>query len=203
MTQVPLLGQVAVVARFGFIDGYPMQPRYPLDLRSSNWGASTLIRTVDRDSWRHAYGVATGAASEGAVSLGAVWTRSAAPGLVELHVDGLGRVSSDLLEDRAAQHRLRAVGRWVGAPLTWTSGKPKLWAMRAAASRARAIGTRAATRPIAAAPGRPGRLRCESGPDRIALFSASHRRRPGGCSHPHKRGRIPTRFRARGCAGRH
>jgi len=41
LTQVPLLGQVAVVARFAFPDGYPVHQLYPLDLRSSTWGAST------------------------------------------------------------------------------------------------------------------------------------------------------------------
>jgi hypothetical protein len=171
----PLLPHVELIGRLGFIDGYPIQPRRALDLRAGSWGAATLVRTVDVVSWRHVYAVAEGDVPNGAVSLGAVWTRGAATGLVELRVDAAGRVASDLLEPPGAPRRdPRLVVRWVGAPLAWTARRPQLWALRAAGSRAHAIATRAATRPLSVKPACLGHLRRDPGPGRVPLFSASH-----------------------------
>jgi len=170
----PLLPHVEIIGSLGYIDGYPMQPRRALDLRGNDWGTVTLTRRVDPESWRHAYSTSAGDVPDGAVSLGALWAGFRTSGSVELRVDGGGRVTSDLLDAQVARKDPRSVVRWIGAPLGWTAGRPKLWAVRATASRARALGTRAATRPIRVEPRPLGYLRRDPAPGCTALYSASH-----------------------------
>ncbi len=170
----PLLAHVEIIGSLGYIDGYPLQPRRALDLRGNDWGTITLIRTIDPASWRHGYAATTEDVPDGAVSLGALWARERTPGSVELRADGRGRVTSPLLAVEAERADPRSVARWIGAPLAWTAGRPKLWAVRSAASRARAVAARAAIRPIAAPPRRLGYLRRDPAPGCTALYSASH-----------------------------
>lgn len=170
----PLLAHVEIVGSLGYIDGYPLQPRRALDLRGNDWSTITLIRRIDPASWRHGYATTTHDVPDGAVSLGALWARARTSGSVELRVDGRGRVTSALLALGAERKDPQSVVRWIGAPLAWTAGQPKLWAVRAAASRARAVGTRAAIRQVQVEPRRLGYLRREPAPGCTALYSASH-----------------------------
>ena len=133
----PLNDTTVPVAHLGFIEGYPINPRHAPQ-HEIDWGMTTLLRNTDLKRWRHVYST-TAEPPPGIVALGGLWIHPG-NGLVALSVDAHGRLTSDLLgDDYADERELKAKLRWTVAPLSWPRGRPKAWAARAAASRARML----------------------------------------------------------------
>jgi hypothetical protein len=155
----------------GWIESFPIQPRRTL-LQTGTWGLRTLMRMPEADGWRHRYVVASDEAPPGAVALGGLW-HAPARGFVPLRPIGDGRLATELAAP-SGPARAAGAARWVSAPLRWTP-RPRTWALRASASRARRL---AADLVAPAADGRGsaplGWLRSRPGPGWSPLFSASH-----------------------------
>ena len=104
-----------------------------------------------------------------------MWTRPA-PGFVQIWRDADGRITSDMHTPWADTpgHPARTVPRWVAAPLVW-SRRPRPWALRAAASRARHVAAEAGNR-TAPGPGARalGYVRASPAPGYSPLYSARH-----------------------------
>ncbi len=170
----PLYGRAQPVAVLGFVESYPINPRFIAE-SSADWGIATLVRRVDASSWKHVYRRAEQAAS-GEVALGGIYT-DAAPGLIELRLDEREQLTSDLLSEAPRRPSPKTVARWTLAPVAWTDRRPRAWAARAVAGRARALldgraqlaglAPAGAERPI-------GYLRAEPAPGWSPLFAARH-----------------------------
>ena len=133
----PLYEAAIPVAALGFIEGYPINPRHP-PRHEIEWGIATLQRSADPVRWRHRYRVDDERAPN-SVALGGLWTRPA-NGLVALYQGTDSRLTSDLLVGPSVtERRLRTRLRWATAPLSWPEGRPRSWAARAAAGRARKL----------------------------------------------------------------
>lgn len=130
----PLYATAIPVRTLGFVESYPIQPRHPPD-RPIDWGLTTLLRSTDPVRWRHRYSIGD---KRDAVSLGCLWTRPGSS-LVALYLQTDGSLTSELVP---ASHRSPSLGtslHWAAAPLGWPQGRPRAWAIRAAASRLRTL----------------------------------------------------------------
>lgn len=132
----PLYGTAIPVATLGFVESYPIQPRHPPD-RKVDWSFVVLLRSVDSAHWRHRYRVEAKPDSA-AVTLGGLWTRSGS-GFVALYRNADGTVTSELCPRVPKRVAVHAQLRWAGAPLSWTEGRPRAWAVRAMAGRLKAL----------------------------------------------------------------
>jgi hypothetical protein len=174
----PLRAASEFVAVLGFIEGYPIQPRALVERPLPPWNLTRLVRTSDAERWRHAYDTVDWDAdvdAAGGLALGSVWTQPG-PGLVALWRDPGGRITSDAHTPwQATPGHVAVTGsKWVAAPLAW-SGRPRLSALRAAASRARHLAADAAGRNAAGPePKALGYLRAENTIGCTPLFSALH-----------------------------
>jgi hypothetical protein len=133
----PLYDTAIPISSLGFIESYPINPRdAPHD--QIDWGVTTLLRSADPVHWRHHYHVGQERASQ-SVALGGLWVRPS-KNLTALYLSSNGRLTSDLVPKMSASGlRLRAKLRWAAAPLNWPEGRPRSWAARAAANRARML----------------------------------------------------------------
>jgi hypothetical protein len=169
----PLYQTAIHVEALGFVEGYPIQPRHP-PRQPIDWGLALLQRSTEPIRWRHRYSISEQQTS-GVVSLGCLWTR---PGgsLIALHLQADGSLTSELLTNRPTNGRpLGHKLRWAAAPLGWPEGRPRAWALRAAASRLRTLNTernyradRSSTSTLL------GYLRRDPAPGWSPLFSATH-----------------------------
>ena len=161
----------------GFVEGFPIQPRLPPDRRVAR-GTQLLLRSADELRWRHRYGGAS-QRDQGDVVLGGLWTQ-AGPPFVALYRTAGGWLGSELLpEPKPARPRLAARARWVAAPLGWTQRRPRVWALRASASRARRLLSGARSKPDDAGAPAPdqsllGYVRRAPAHGWSAIFSAWH-----------------------------
>jgi hypothetical protein len=133
----PLYHHAIPITSLGFIEGYPINPRHAPH-SPINWGTVTLLRSADLALWRHRYQVGD-ERIDGSIALGGLWTRPA-NGLLPLYLNRVDRLTSELLPATLATvPRLSTRLRWAAAPLTWPKGRPRSWAVRAAASRGRKL----------------------------------------------------------------
>ncbi len=175
----PLYELADPVAVLGYLESFPIQPRRLVRKPLPPWSLTLLVRTTEHANWRHVYDSAEfGARDAGdpsTLALGSIWTHPA-PGFVQLRRDAAGRITSDIHTPSADApgHPAGTVPRWVAAPLRW-SGRPRPWALRAAASRARHVAAEAARR-TAPGPGARalGFIRASSAPGYSPLYSARH-----------------------------
>jgi hypothetical protein len=133
----PLYNTAVHIGLLGFIESYPINPRHTPQ-RAIDWSVATLLRSADPMRWRHRYHLGEELASK-SVALGGLWGRPG-KGLAALCLGADGRLTSDLLPEASMRTRkLRAKVRWAAAPLNWPEGRPRSWAARAAAARARML----------------------------------------------------------------
>jgi hypothetical protein len=165
------------VQTLGFVEGFPIQPRRVVEKPLPPWNLTLLIRTSDHSNWRHSYDSApfdNPADDPSALALGSLLTHPA-PGFVALRRLPEGELSTGAEGDGPAgiAARTRHAPRWIVAPVTW-SHRPHMWALRAAASRARHVAkaTRAPAPRASAAV--LGYLRATEAPGFSALYSARH-----------------------------
>ncbi len=172
----PLYDTAIPVDLLGFIESYPINPRHPPQGEVSDWSVKTLFRLIDVMRWRHIYQVGDSRVS-GSIALGGLWTRPG-KGLVALHLSGDGRLTSDLLPQvSVSERKLRTKLRWAAAPLSWSEGRPRNWATRAALSRARILidnSTRDDRASTLRAASLIGYLRRDHSVGWSPLFSATH-----------------------------
>jgi hypothetical protein len=171
----PLFYTATAIETLGFIEGYPINPRRA-PKREIDWGIGTLRRRADPVHWRHSYELTDERTAE-SVALGGLWTR-AAEGLMSIRLDRDGHLSSDLLPPSSIySHRLRSQLRWAAAPLSWPEGRPRTWAARAVAARAKRL-VDASTRSSRSLPSGTdillGYARRDPSPGWSPLFSATH-----------------------------
>jgi hypothetical protein len=130
----PIRRDVTIVESLGLIEPYPSNPRAaPGDERSS-FGAVGLLRAVDHEQRRHAYGAGFVPEGELAGELGALHDLRERDSLPVWILDD-GRV---VVGDRApetARASLRATARWALAPATWEGVATPAARARAAARR--------------------------------------------------------------------
>lgn len=169
----PLYSTAIPVKTLGFVESYPIQPRHPPDLLI-DWGLTALLRSTDPVRWRHRYSVSD-EPHRGTVSLGGLWARPGSS-LIPLRLHTDGSLTSELLPvPRQRSPSLDAMLRWTAAPLRWSEGRPRAWAMRAAANRLRTLNAeRTQHFSPAAASSLVGYLRREPSPGWSPLFSATH-----------------------------
>jgi glycosyltransferase involved in cell wall biosynthesis len=168
----PLFNWAEAVATVGWIEAFPIQPRY-VPLHVGPWGAVALRRYVD--GWRHGYRTGERNGEAESVALGSL-LREPGDALVELRMRADGRLETEL----AAPSRVSAdpllAARWMLAPLSWDAPPPPRWAQRAVGSRARHL-AHCRTR-VRAAPSRRaetlGWLRRTAATGYSPLFSATH-----------------------------
>lgn len=179
----PLWATTEPVGRVGFIEGYPINPREVLDARVDR-GMATLLRHVDEQAWRHRYESAREPGADAGVALGGLWCEQR-KGTVELLARPDGSLTSALLPAAGGSSlpAPKAVARWVGAPLNWTERRPRAWALKAGASRARHLAATAQESLAAVAARRGARavdatslgwLQAAELPNWSPLFSARH-----------------------------
>jgi hypothetical protein len=130
----PLAGVAEPLGALGYIESFPIHPRKPI-VQAGTWGLVPLLRTGDGRAWRHRYSTGPANPAADAVALGGLWMRGG-PGLTALRVDAGGRLGTDLLTPERTHPRPNTAARWIAAPLGWDR-RPRAWAVRAAASRAR------------------------------------------------------------------
>lgn len=136
----PLHAQSDFVAALGFLDGFPIEPRRLRPVRAPAWNLALLIRTTDPVSWRHHIHTVSKPTfapfRDETLALGSLWMRPAR-GFVPLTRTGEGGVETSMIQQtRASVVGPRSALRWAAAPLNWTR-RPRLWALRASASRTR------------------------------------------------------------------
>ena len=175
----PLREGAEPVATLGFLESFPIQPKRILAEPPPPRNLALLVRSIDRERWRHDYDAVAWAAMDwsnsATVSLGSVRT-FASRGFVELRRLPGGRIATKLLAPApaAVADVVRAAPRWVAAPLAW-SRRPHGWAVRAAASRARhAVRMRATPADGDGDAAVLGYLRSAPEPGYSPLYSARH-----------------------------
>jgi len=133
----PLYHRTEPLGVVGFIESYPINPREVADIRVER-RLRTLSRTVDEVAWRHEYSVDEQRPA-GAAALGGVWSRARLT-TVPLLRRADGTLTSPLLTRQlSSRPRPVAAAKWIGAPLRWAGRRPRMWAFRASASRARQL----------------------------------------------------------------
>jgi hypothetical protein len=168
----PLVPVTTPVATLGWVEGFPIQPK-ELDVQTGTRGLRTLVRVQDDGQWRHAYAVDPAPAPGSAVRLGGLLYRQA-EGFTPLVALPDGRLRSDLLDLAEPPPSASLDGaRWVAAPLGWAR-PPRVWAARAAVSRARRLARAAAAATPVSGGETLGWLRTEPGHGWSPLFSATH-----------------------------
>ena len=114
----PIRDEVTIVERLGLIEPYPSNPRAaPGDERSS-FGAIGLLRAVDHEQRRHAYGAGFVPQGELAGELGALHDLRERDSLPVWILED-GKVVVGDREPDTARASLRATARWALAPATW------------------------------------------------------------------------------------
>jgi hypothetical protein len=172
----PLYNTAVPLAIVGFIEGYPVKPRHTPH-NKIDWGITILLRDADPSSWRHRYSLGEKTTPE-SVALGGLWTRPANK-LAALYMRSDGRLYSELLNGTpAVSPKLSAKLHWAAAPLNWPEGRPRSWAMRAAASRARMLAVEGPKKNVLPSPHLAdillGYVRRYPSPGWSPLFSATH-----------------------------
>jgi hypothetical protein len=169
----PLYATSIHVRHLGFVESYPIQPRHPPD-HPITWSLAHLLRSTDPVRWCHRYSASDSRAPE-AVNLGGLWTR---PGdsLVALYLQTDGSLTSELLPaSRRRDPSLDARLRWAAAPLKWSQGRPRTWALRATAGRLRTLNAERNYHPALSSESLLlGYLRRGPGHCWSPLFSATH-----------------------------
>jgi hypothetical protein len=132
----PLYESAKPLAVLGFVESYPINPR-TVPVLKLDWGIATLARTVDAARWRHRYAVRA-PHGRGGVALGGVWANPG-PDFVELERDASGLLRTELLGEPRRQASIATMLRWSVAPLSWSQGRPRGWALRASAGRLRRL----------------------------------------------------------------
>lgn len=132
----PLFDSAEHVRTVGFVDGYPIEPRRPLDTRVYS-RTTELWRTLDDAARRHRYTTGEDPGG-GAAALGRV-SKLPRAGHVPLVLEG-DVPRTPLLDPRVGLADPGVMARWAVAPLGWSGGrKIPTWAVRATLSRTRSL----------------------------------------------------------------
>lgn len=132
----PLHATATPVAKLGFLESYPINPRRRADPRIT-WRVCALLRAADADHWRHSYTIREQPGAD-EVSLGGLW-QDPGHGLIPLRRQRDGLLTSELLTPASVRRVWLARTKWAAAPLNWTEGRPHSWAIRAVGGRIRAL----------------------------------------------------------------
>jgi hypothetical protein len=161
------------VAILGWIDRWPINPRWtPGGVETSAW-LRGMVRTVDRSARRHRIAIGGVPDGDGAWELGALMDRDPGGG-IPAWTDA-GRLSTAHYDAGGSPRSARRSARWALEPVGWRGSGPLGPRVRAVARRGLDVMRHALASP---APVRTaeaeGWLLPEPGPERVPVFAAIH-----------------------------
>ena len=163
----PLAGTGELLAEFGWIEAFPLNPQ-EIPLHTGPWRAISLWRSADSSGYRHRYSVGA-QPSPDAIKLGALYP--IAEGLVALEQRPDGRLATSLAQPGRASRDPRRFVRWLAAR---DAGTPSAGARESGARLAHLVRHPGSRRRDGGAGEVMGALRGNGARGFFPLFSTTH-----------------------------